>query len=261
MADGKCAVCEGPVHERFQATILRKYRVGYLYCERCGLLQTEEPFWLEEAYSSAIAQADTGLVQRNIQTSKVVASTLYFLYGKDVKCVDLAGGFGLLTRLMRDYGFECSWDDKYCENVFARGFEWGRARSKAEMVTAFEVLEHVTEPVKFIRQGMQETGADSILLSTEVFEGEPPRPGAWEYYAFSTGQHISFYQEKTLRTIAEIVGLECHTNNNFHLLTKRRINKWKVRILTGRVGCLLAGYIRARMQSKTLSDHQAMMEV
>ena len=31
----------------------------------CDFLQTEEPFWLKEAYESAIGITDTGIIKRN----------------------------------------------------------------------------------------------------------------------------------------------------------------------------------------------------
>ncbi|MDM9385348.1 hypothetical protein QUB80_32355 [Chlorogloeopsis sp. ULAP01] len=38
----------------------------YYFCEESGLLKTEKPYWLDEAYQEAIADTDTGLVRRNI---------------------------------------------------------------------------------------------------------------------------------------------------------------------------------------------------
>jgi hypothetical protein len=34
--------------------------------------------------------------------------------------VDIGGGYGLLTRLMRDRGFDFYWKDPHCENIFAK---------------------------------------------------------------------------------------------------------------------------------------------
>jgi hypothetical protein len=45
----------------FRHTVLRKYDVQYFQCGGCGFLQTETPYWLDEAYSSAIVTADTGI--------------------------------------------------------------------------------------------------------------------------------------------------------------------------------------------------------
>ena len=47
------------------AMILGKYNVTYWRCPFCGFIQTDNLYWLNEAYSSAIAATDIGLVSRN----------------------------------------------------------------------------------------------------------------------------------------------------------------------------------------------------
>ena len=66
----RCSICNCEKKEFLRAKILYKYEIKYLFCENCGFLQTEEPYWLEEAYSNAIADTDTGVVARNIAISK-----------------------------------------------------------------------------------------------------------------------------------------------------------------------------------------------
>ena len=67
--------------------------------------------------------ADTGLVMRNLDIAKKLATLLYFGFDPRARYVDVAGGYGMLTRLMRDDGFDFHWDDKFCANLLARGFE------------------------------------------------------------------------------------------------------------------------------------------
>ena len=54
-------VCKNLMKYTFYTAILKKYEVDYFQCNECGLLQTEEPDWLDEAFDNAIAIADTGL--------------------------------------------------------------------------------------------------------------------------------------------------------------------------------------------------------
>ena len=75
----KCPVCNSQRNFSFEETILNKYRVSYYSCATCGLLQTEEPYWLDESYNDAIAVTDTGLVQRNISLASKLASALHFV--------------------------------------------------------------------------------------------------------------------------------------------------------------------------------------
>lgn len=250
-----CKICNASIKHAFDAHLLGKYHVDYFYCASCGFLQTEEPYWLGEAYSSAIATADTGLVQRNLYLSKILSVLLFFMFDRDGKYLDVAGGYGMLTRLMRDAGFDFYWTDKYCENLLARGFEAAEG-STFTAVTAFEVLEHVPDPLVFISETMSQAKSRTMIFSTELFEGAPPKPESWWYYALETGQHISFYQRRTLQVIAEKLGLNCCSNGSIHLLTDKKINSARFRMLTNpRNFRLLSLGPKHFMASKTMSDH------
>jgi len=65
-----CKVCNLLSNYIFSAKILKKYNVQYYYCDNCGFMQTEEPYWLDEAYTEPINITDTGYIQRNIQLSQ-----------------------------------------------------------------------------------------------------------------------------------------------------------------------------------------------
>src|SRR5215510_13976414 len=97
-----CPICSGERVERFRACVLQKYEVRYFHCVGCGLLQTESPYWLEEAYSAVIADTDTGVVSRNLDIARRLTSLLYLCFDPAASYVEFAGGYGLLTRLMRD---------------------------------------------------------------------------------------------------------------------------------------------------------------
>ncbi|MDJ0715934.1 MAG: class I SAM-dependent methyltransferase [Prochloraceae cyanobacterium] len=239
----------------FRAKILNEYEITYLFCQSCGFLQTEEPYWLDKAYSSAIADSDTGLASRNIHISKQLASLLYFLFDKDGKYLDIAGGYGLLTRLMRDIGFDFYWSDLYCENIFARGFELTSASQSFSAITAFEALEHIYDPLSFIKKSLKQAKTSTIVFSTQLFNGSPPKPGWW-YYTPETGQHISFFQRSTLDFLANQLSLNIYSYSNLHILTDKKINSALFRILIGRLSSLLYPYVKKRMNSKTFLDRE-----
>jgi 2-polyprenyl-3-methyl-5-hydroxy-6-metoxy-1,4-benzoquinol methylase len=134
--------------------------------------------------------------------------------------------------MMRDYGFDFYWQDKYCNNLLAQGFEYIKDSSEYDAVTAFEVLEHVTNPVEFIKNAMLETGTDTIIFSTLLYEGPPPNPNDWWYYAFQTGQHIGFFQKKTLKIIGEKLRLNFYSANKIHILSRKKISETLLKIST-----------------------------
>ena len=64
-----CKICGTPSSTWGKAVILGRYNIQYYRCGKCEFIQTEDPFWLEEAYSTAITKSDIGLIGRNISLS------------------------------------------------------------------------------------------------------------------------------------------------------------------------------------------------
>lgn len=254
-----CSVCNQKTNEIFSHQVLKKYKVKYFLCEGCGLLQTEKPCWLDKAYSEAIAVADTGLVARNINISNRLTSLLFLMFGTSGRYLDIAGGTGLLTRLMRDIGFDYYWHDQYCENVHAKGFEYSDSLGSCLAVTAFEVLEHLEQPESFVVSALELAQTDTFIFSTELYAGKPPIPGRWWYYSFETGQHISFYQLRTLKFIARKLEMSLYSFNDFHMFTKQHFSRRRFQLYRGRLGKLISLIIRRRMNCRTMADHKMML--
>jgi hypothetical protein len=257
----ECPICGGVMRSCFQARVLHKYTAEYEFCNACGYLRAHEPHWLEEAYSSAIAAADTGLVARNISLAIKVASLLYWVMGErgQGRYLDAAGGYGMFTRLMRDLGFDFYWADKYCDNLLARGFEYSEQQVECRAVTAMEVMEHLTDPVAFTEEVLRSANADTLIFTTELYSGEPPRQDWW-YYAFPTGQHIGFFTQASIEKIGERLGLHFYSANGLHVLTRQYISEQRLRWAThpwmSKVSLL---WIRRHLGSKTMDDHLKMM--
>lgn len=228
-----CKICNTKVDEIFKAKVLGKYQVAYYQCQECLFVQTEEPYWLQEAYTSAITALDIGLVQRNLELSNIVACIIHSCFHLKHKFIDFAGGYGLMVRLLRDKGLNFYRQDKYCENLFAGNFDVKdlTGNEKFELLTAFEVFEHLQNPLQEIDEML--SYADSILFSTRLQPHADIRPDNWWYISPEIGQHIAFYHTKTLSRIAELKGLNLYTNHqNIHLLTKKKINPFLFKNIT-----------------------------
>lgn len=259
-----CPICSGVMHNCFQAKVLGKYLAQYEACDGCGFLRALNPHWLDEAYTRAIANADTGLVMRNISLANKIARVLYWLMPERGQghYLDAAGGYGILTRIMRDYGFDFYWADKYCENLVAPGFEYSSAIGHCLVATANEVLEHVVDPKAFVKEVLGLSGASTLIFTTELYKGEPPQPNDWWYYSFATGQHIGFFQQRTLEKLATDLGLKFATSNGLHILSKEPISQFKLDLLTNRYFSIFPPFlIRRFLGTKTISDHEDMMKI
>lgn len=258
-----CPVCSSQMKFSFTAKVLGKHPASYEVCDACGFLRAHEPYWLDEAYSRAIAAADTGLVMRNFSLASKVARALYWGMNErgEGQYLDAAGGYGMLTRLMRDMGFNFYWSDKYCDNLLAPRFEYKPELGACRAVTAMEVLEHLTDPAAFIEETLAAAGAQTLLFTTELYEGAPPDPAAWWYYTFATGQHIGFFQRRTLETLGARLGLQLASANGLHVLSKNAINEQVLGLATGRWASRIGPWwIRRRLGSKTVRDHQLMLQ-
>ena len=253
-----CPICAGAMREAFQATVLKRHRVAYFRCAGCGLLQTEQPYWLEEAYAAPIAAADTGLLHRNLGIAARLAALLYFGCDPRAAYLDLAGGYGTLVRLMRDLGFDFYWHDPYTPNLLARGFEADQADRPFAALTAFEVLEHLEDSLAFVAAAFAAHGTRTLIFSTQTYAGDMPPPDWW-YYSFATGQHISFYQPRTLAQMAQRLNVRFYSLPGLSVFTDRPLAAPRLRAVTGALAVPLALYARLRLGSRTMRDHEAML--
>ena len=117
-----CRCCKSSTSHIFTALIIGR-EAEYFDCPNCGYVQTQQPFWLDTAYKSAINDCDTGIMIRNQTNVSLILATLTMLGKLDGAVVDYAGGYGILVRLLRDRGINALWSDPYCENLLARGFQ------------------------------------------------------------------------------------------------------------------------------------------
>lgn len=260
----KCPICANSMQTCFTARVLHKHAAEYEVCGHCGFLRAKDPYWLEEAYSSAIAAADTGLVGRNTMLAQKIAGLLYWAtpaHGRG-RYLDAAGGYGMLTRLMRDQGFDFYWSDKHCQNLLATQFDYAQSLGACDAVTAVEVMEHLVDPVAFVEDTLKHAGSDTLIFTTELYEGAVPSPNEWWYYTFATGQHIGFYKQQTLQTIGSRLGLQFSSANGLHVLSRQALDPRMLRWATGRwTAQIAAPWIRRQLGSKTLSDHQAILKL
>jgi glycosyltransferase involved in cell wall biosynthesis len=221
IATMQCKICGATALAFGQANMLNKYSVDYLQCSQCGFVQTESPYWLEEAYGEAITGSDVGLVSRNLHLAESTRLLINQYFSADASFLDYGGGYGLFVRLMRDRGFDFYWYDKFCQNILAQEFE-GSTDRKYELITAFELVEHLVDPKAEIQAILQLS--DSLLFSTELLPESNPTPGNWWYYAPHEGQHIAIFTAPSLQLLAKSLGLNFYTNGkSLHLLTRKTL--------------------------------------
>jgi hypothetical protein len=254
-SDPWCRLCEGRLEPKFSLMALRKYEVRYFECDRCGSLQTEEPYWLDEAYGSNLSSLDTGAAQRNLQ-NLAAAYVVSRLFGvRDA--IDFGGGDGLLCRLLRDYGVNCYVTDKYAAPTYGQGFSEPNFPAPS-LVLAFEVIEHFAAPAKDLAE-LFHSQPEVLLASTEIYGRQH---ADWWYLACESGQHVFFYSEKAVKMIADRFGYSTVLSGGYLLFVRKpRLSALKpllAKILLGRVVCrLLRGLILIMPARGVWRDHQS----
>ncbi len=215
----ECKICATTTSPVFQSLVLNKHTVTYFKCPSCGFLQTEKPYWLEEAYKYSINLTDTGIVVRNQRSVRITTAIIRLFFDQRGKFLDYAGGFGLFTRMMRDVGFDFYWSDPYTRNELARGFE-SVPGDRYTLATSFESFEHFEAPGPDTLKILEKS--DNILATTELLP-DPVPPRDWWYYGFHHGQHIALYTRDAFAVLARKLDLNYYNADNFHLLTRRRL--------------------------------------
>jgi hypothetical protein len=202
-----CRACASATMPFAEGTVLGDVTVTYVRCPACGMVQAVDPTWLDRAYSAPIARMDVGLLDRCLVLSHITAAILRSEKARTGRFLDWAGGYGALTRLMRDRGYDFAHHDPMADNLFAPDHEAREVGAQRySMITGFEVLEHLADPVNELAPLAATT--DRLLMSTELLPATAPKPGAWDYYSPETGQHISFYTAEALQRLAVRLGFD-----------------------------------------------------
>jgi hypothetical protein len=129
--------------------------------------------------------------------------------------------------------FRLWWRIRY---LFARYLDitdlGAEAPQKFELLTAFEVFEHLENPLGEIEQMFRY--AESILFSTELQpDMKCTSPADWWYFVPESGQHIALFSKDSLKEISNIFNCNLYSNgSSLHLLTRRRFKKDPVQIVT-----------------------------
>lgn len=210
----RCRLCGGATDRVFSRLVLRRHDVDYFHCTECGSLQTEQPYWLEEAYVPDNERFDTGAVFRTLSN----AAFLFDLHAKlaaECMIVDVGCGTGLLVRQLRDAGLPAFGFDKYDEARLALGFKIDSIPANS-MINLCEVAEHFVEPnLEFDR--LFATDPAVLVIQTALVG---PLEEDWSYLAPEHGQHVFFYSYRSLHWLAARHSRILLTSGTYALLVR-----------------------------------------
>lgn len=227
-----CKICGSQTDIFGTSKVLGKCTASYLQCKSCGFIFAEDPYWLSEAYANAITASDMGTVSRTDGNSLITKAVIDLFYSSAQKFLDYGAGYGMFVRRMRDLGYNFFAYDAYCHNMFSEQVALASLQGHLfDLTTAFEVLEHLEDPLAVIKTLWSHT--DHLLVTTELIPEPAPSLDNWWYYAPEHGQHISFFTLKALKEVAADGNRFLYTNGvSLHLFSRSKVSEFLFRKAT-----------------------------
>ena len=185
--------------------------VYYALCSQCGfcfapeLMNWEAEKFKENIYNDKYITVDPDYIEARPRAN---ATNLISIFGErahSFRHLDYGGGDGLMAKILR----ASNWQSSSYDPLVTRDSEM-RQFGKFELITAFEVFEHVPD-VQVLMSNLRILLASNglVLFSTLLSDGNI-RAGqrlSW-WYASPRNGHISLYSRKSLATLAHHHGFK-----------------------------------------------------
>jgi len=195
--------------------------VRYALCAQCGFCFAPElAGWTQEQFEQRIYNDEYALVDPEYADARprAHAVNLISMFGDrahSLQHLDYGGGGGLLAEILNASGWHSISFDPFHDRI--RAIE---QLGKFELITAFEVFEHVPD-VQELLSNLHALLAPKglVLFSTLLSDGNihPGQDLDWWYAAPRNG-HISLFSRRSLSLLGEAHGLSLRSfSNGFHL--------------------------------------------
>jgi len=197
--------------------------IDYWACEECGFtwspeLCAKDPAWFaEHIYNSDYIKFDP---EYGGERAARQAKNLIFAYHwarKKIRHLDYGSGDGLLTKKLAKAGFDSTPYDPFVHTEVPVG--------KFNLITCFEVLEHVPDPGRLMADLAGYLDDEGVLITSTLLRDKDVPLDQWWYAAPRNG-HISLYSGTSLGKLAVANGLQaCISTVGTHTF-HRKLPTW-----------------------------------
>ncbi len=198
--------------------------IYYRRCANCRFVFTDAfDNWAADQFKTHVYNDDYRMVDPDYQTKRPranaeVVARLWGQHAAETRVLDYGGGNGVLCNALLEHGFTVAQTYDPMVPEFAR-----RPDGKFDLVTCFETLEHLPDPmagISSILESAAETGL--ILFSTLVQPADFEKIGINWWYIGPRNGHVSIFSKQALT-----VAWNCHRyqvasfSDNIHLAFRK----------------------------------------
>ncbi|MFO1316707.1 MAG: class I SAM-dependent methyltransferase [Burkholderiales bacterium] len=209
-------------------------KVEYDVCEQCGfcfapqLCQWSLDEFAERIYNSEYVRVDPDYADARPRANAGLLQAMLDGDVLELRHLDYGGGNGLLSELMRGAGWQSASYDPFADrDIDLR--EFGRF----DLVTAFEVFEHVPDPVRLVEELVSMLDVDGVIFFSTLLSDGSLRSGQkldW-WYASPRNGHISLYSSASLSRLGAKHGLNFGSFSTAFHAYWRRIPAWAGKLI------------------------------
>ncbi len=209
--------------------------IYYFLCDNCDFCFSPEICaWSINDFETKIYNNDYVMVDPDYVDNRPRQNAEYLVnmfsnQKAAIRHLDYGGGEGMLSRLLREQGFDSTSYDPFVDKHITN-----EELGKFNLITAFEVFEHVPSVNELKKQLVSLLSDDGIILfSTLLSDGHIKRHErlTW-WYASPRNGHISLYSNKSLSIIAEQEQFAFGSfSDGFHIFCHRVVPIWASHII------------------------------
>ncbi len=204
--------------------------IAYYLCRHCGYSFAPEFMrWSEAQFKERIYNEDYQLVDPDYESVRPSdnAALIKKTFGAakdEIKHLDYGGGSGLLSQLLADDGWSSTTYDPFVDDHFP----FVKTNQKFDLITAFEVMEHVPQPRQLLERLVSLCKPNGLVFfSTLIFDsGALERFSLDWWYVAPRNGHVSIFSDKSLKVLFAQYGMNvAHVDQNLHV-AYRAIPDW-----------------------------------
>lgn len=216
----QCLICENISSKLFDVWLQNSFSADLYECKNCFFKFYPGQNWIQNSFSKRLNHLDVGAVDRTLIISEILTEICNSLGIKNDICLDYGGGYGLLTRIMRDKGFNWKNYDPYTEGIFSENHNCSLENNFA-LISLIEVCLHFEDPVNDFFQIIKH--ANTLIFTASI--PKKPFDSNSSIVTKESGQHIAIYSLDSLKIIANKIGCHFYSDKKFiHIFTRKKLS-------------------------------------